>query len=79
MRAGIARMAIDPFAGSIFASCWTYGQLSKLFERGHFSDELVPLQQDAEAVRKGQWRRASPEAISRTANATQHATNCLTI
>jgi len=79
MRAGIAGMAMGAFADSIFASCWTYGQLSKLFERGHFLDELVPLQQDAEAVRKGQWRRASPEAISRTASATQHATNCLTI
>src|SRR5579871_6625154 len=54
----------------------TYGQVSNVFDNGHWPGTRLSWQQDARsgATRNGQFRSANPDAIHRTAIAIQYVT-----
>jgi hypothetical protein len=62
-------------------SSGTYGQVSKLFDSGHFFGAYLLWQQEgwSEETMNGQLMRANPEAMPRRANATQQAIAVRTI
>ena len=68
-----------PATGSVLASEATYGQVSKLFDSGHFCGASEWQHDECDQTKNGQLMSANPEVIPKSAIATQHATAARTV